>query len=73
MARRGTRRLLELFSIASGSLLSADSRNLDSVLDDLLTHGQHEKARVSLTTYYLGVFPAADYADSVVNAARRYV
>jgi hypothetical protein len=72
VARRGTRRLGH-FSIASGSLLHADSRNLDSVLDDLLTHDPQEKARVRPTTYYRRVFPAATYADGVVNAARRYV
>jgi hypothetical protein len=62
------------FPIArAGYVLSRDLANLDSVLDDLLVNDPAVMLRRKVKTYYLGDFPADDYAEGFLAVARRYV
>jgi hypothetical protein len=57
----------------AGYVLDGDLSNLDQVLTDLLDTDPACGRRRELKTYYLGDFPAADYAEGFLAAARRYV
>jgi hypothetical protein len=57
----------------AGYVLDGDLSNLDQVLTDLLDADPACGRRRELKTYYLGDFPAANYAEGFLAAARRYV
>ncbi|HEY7222802.1 MAG TPA: CDP-glycerol glycerophosphotransferase family protein [Micromonosporaceae bacterium] len=56
---------------AAAHVLRADLKNLDEVLDDLLDADPKRDERLKQKTYYLGPFPAEEYADAFVEEARR--
>jgi CDP-Glycerol:Poly(glycerophosphate) glycerophosphotransferase len=65
---------IEEFPLAqAGYVLGGDLSNLDQVLSDLLDTDPVVGRRRELKTYYLGDFPAANYAEGFLAAARRYL
>ncbi len=54
-------------------ILDRDASNLNEVLSQLLKIDSLADTRRACKTYYLGDFPAANYGDEFVNAARKYV
>ena len=57
----------------AGYVLTGDLANLDAALDDLLVNDPAAELRRQVKTYYLGEFPADNYADGFLSVARRYV
>jgi hypothetical protein len=63
-----------MFPLArSAYVVPEDLSNLDRVLDDLLVEDPKAEQRRQTREYYLGPFPAEDYAQAFVNAARNVV
>jgi hypothetical protein len=54
-------------------VLCGDLANLDTVLDNLLMTDPAAALRREVKTYYLGDFPAENYAECFLSVARRYV
>jgi CDP-glycerol:poly(glycerophosphate) glycerophosphotransferase len=70
----GREEFLADFPIArAGYVLSRDLANLGPVLDDLLVNDPAAELRRKVKTYYLGDFPADNYAEGFLAVARRYV
>jgi hypothetical protein len=62
------------FPLARGGyVLAGDLSNLEQVLHQLLETDPAAPRRRELKTYYLGDFPAENYADGFLAAARRYL
>jgi hypothetical protein len=65
---------IEEFPLAqAGYVLAGDLSNLDQVLGDMLDTDPAVGRRRELKTYYLGDFPATNYAEGFLAAAGRYV
>jgi hypothetical protein len=73
-AGAGREEFLADFPLArAGYVLTRDLTNLDAVLDDLLVYDPAAQLRRQVKTYYLGNFPAENYAEGFLEVARRYV
>jgi len=57
----------------AGYVLCGDLANLDAVLDNLLLTDPAAALRREVKAYYLGDFPAENYAEGFLSVARRYV
>lgn len=67
-------RFTDTFPMAKAAyVLRGDLSNLDAVLDELLETDPLEECRREARTYYLGDFPAENYADAFVSGALRYL
>jgi hypothetical protein len=54
-------------------VLDSEATNLSAVCDELLGSDSLRQTRRDCKTYYLGDFPADDYAQGFVDAAARYI
>ncbi|MGP5836509.1 CDP-glycerol glycerophosphotransferase family protein [Brachybacterium alimentarium] len=72
--RTGTEEFVEQFPMARAAyVLEAEGaalRNLEEVLEALLTTDEHRAERLRWATYYLGDIPRENYADRFVQVAR---
>lgn len=65
---------VEEFPIAKASyLIDSDLTNLGDVLGDLLENDPLADQRRELKSYYLGDFPATEYAQGFVDEARKFL
>jgi hypothetical protein len=74
VAAVGQEEFLADFPLArAGYVLCGDLANLEAVLDNLLLTDPAAALRREVKTYYLGDFPAENYAEGFLSVARRYV
>lgn len=65
--------LEEVPAARAAYVLSAELSNLSGVLDDLLSDDPLVEQRDAIRIYYLGDFPADNYADGFLDAAKRMI